>query len=230
LADIIPILAANRSKTLVFIGNNADPLGTKSKIDALSTEGKTILFGFAGSAGIRNQDKVISVHFIDKMTLGSLDNTQSNGAIVEMLFSGTKYKIVIHNDIETWLLCHLAFILPLCYASYENEGSLKRISRNKIDQILDAVVEGYRVIQSSGKQVPQDDLDYYIYKRKKARRLIRLLGTRIGKLLLGNHAMNAIREMTELTIKFAELRRKASISTPNWDALEPAIYKIQSLH
>jgi len=25
LADIIPILAANRSKTLVFIGNNADP-------------------------------------------------------------------------------------------------------------------------------------------------------------------------------------------------------------
>ncbi len=41
-------------------------------------------------------------------------------------FDGTKYKLTFYSDMDEWLKCHIAFILPVCYVCYACNGDLTR--------------------------------------------------------------------------------------------------------
>lgn len=81
MATILDALRANKSKNVVFLGNNVQP---EKLVTALPE--KNVMFAFASSAGHREQDRVVSVD-LKKITIGQLCGVQSDeqmNAIEEM--------------------------------------------------------------------------------------------------------------------------------------------------
>lgn len=65
------------------------------------------------------------------------------------IFSGTKYKVKYEPNMEDYLLCHAAFVLPAVFASYKTDGDLKKLKGNVayLNRLIDANIEGYRAIK-----------------------------------------------------------------------------------
>lgn len=113
VATILDALRANKSKNVVFLGNNVQP---EKLVTALPE--KNVMFAFASSAGHREQDRVVSVD-LKKITIGQLCGAQSDeqmNAIEEMstlnrdlkkLFeeNGASYPVwkEMENDAEKYL-------------------------------------------------------------------------------------------------------------------------------
>ena len=72
---------------------------------------KNILFAFALSAGHREPDRVVSID-LKKITIGQLRGAVSNAELIGEIFGGTKYKVVYEPNMEDYLLCHAAFVMP----------------------------------------------------------------------------------------------------------------------
>lgn len=107
---IIDILRANRTKNIVFVGNNAR---AKALVESLPE--KTVLFAFALSAGHREHDRVVSID-LKKITIGPLQGVPSSEQLISQIFDGTKYKVDYTPKMEDYLLCHAAFVLPAAFA------------------------------------------------------------------------------------------------------------------
>lgn len=116
---ITEILRANRTKNIVFVGNNV-----RAKELAASLPEKNVLFAFSLSAGHRESDRVVSID-LKKITIGQLVGEPSNEQLIGRIFEGTKYKVVYEPNIGDYLLCHAAFVLPAAFACYKTDGNLK---------------------------------------------------------------------------------------------------------
>lgn len=67
LADVLPILKANRSQYFIFVGN--DPYA-QEMLQAMQRPVDKIAFGFQNNAGRREHDRLVSVHMGMGMTVG----------------------------------------------------------------------------------------------------------------------------------------------------------------
>lgn len=56
-------------------------------------------------------------------------------------FDGAKYKLTFYGDMDEWLKCHIAFVLPACYVCYACNGDLHRATKQQRGAILDAAYE-----------------------------------------------------------------------------------------
>ena len=65
--------------------------------------------------------------------------------LIGEIFGGTKYKVVYEPNMEDYLLCHAAFVMPAAFACYKTDGDLKKLRRNTVylGRVIDAI-EGYR--------------------------------------------------------------------------------------
>ena len=79
---------------------------------------KNVLFAFALSAGHREADRVVSID-LKKITIGQLTGATSNKQLIRRIFHGTKYKVVYEPNMEDYLLCHAAFVMPAAFACYK---------------------------------------------------------------------------------------------------------------
>ena len=68
LDSVLDTLRANRTRNIVFVGNN---------VQARALPGKNVLFAFALSAGHREVDRVVSID-LKKITIGQLTGATSN--------------------------------------------------------------------------------------------------------------------------------------------------------
>ena len=66
LDSVLDTLRANRTKNIVFVGNNV-----QARALAAALPGKNVLFAFALSAGHREADRVVSID-LKKITIGQL--------------------------------------------------------------------------------------------------------------------------------------------------------------
>ena len=137
-------LRANRTKNIVFVGNNV-----QARALAAALPGKNVLFAFALSAGHREVDRVVSID-LKKITIGQLPGTISNKQLIGRIFHGTKYKVVYEPNMEDYLLCHAAFVMPAAFACYKTDGDLKKLRGDTayLNRVLNANIEGYRAILS----------------------------------------------------------------------------------
>ena len=113
LADVLPILKANRSQYFIFVGN--DPYA-QEMLQAMQRPVDKIAFGFQNNAGRREHDRLISVHMGMGMTVGGATAPLS-GAFrlrLQAAFEGTHYKLTYYSDMDEWLKSHIAFI-PVSY-------------------------------------------------------------------------------------------------------------------
>lgn len=219
LESIIETLQANKTKNIVFVGNNVRAVEV-----AASLPEKNVMFAFASSAGHRESDYVASVD-LHKMTIGQLIGAPSNEKLIGQIFDGTKYKIAYEPNMGDYLLCHAAFVLPAAFACYKTDGNLKKVKKDNtyLNRIIDANIEGYRAIKNAGHEIlPKEDKDFEgAAYRKTCFRFFKLLcASSLGKICVSDHAMNAVDEMSALNRDLKKFFDKNSAKYPIWQELE----------
>lgn len=160
------------------------------------------MFAFALSAGHRESNHVASID-LKKITIGQLSGASSNEQLIGQIFSGTKYKVVYEPNMEDYLLCHAAFVIPAAFACYKTDGNLKKLKGNTayLNRLIDANIEGYRAIRNAGHEIlPKADAEFEgAAYRKTCLRFFKLMcATSLGKICASDHAMNAVDEMSAL--------------------------------
>lgn len=216
---ILDTLRASRAKTILFVGNNVRATQTA----ALLPE-KNVLFAFTSAAGRRESDHVDSVD-LRKITVGPLRDAPSQEALIQDLFSGTKYKVIYEPNMEDYLLCHAAFVLPAAFACYKTDGSLKKLKKDSafLNRLIDANIEGYRAIRKAGHEIlPKEDQAFEgAAYRKTCFRFFKLMcATFLGKLCVSDHTMNAADEMNALNRDMKAFFDANGAEYPVWQALE----------
>lgn len=219
LESILDILRSNKTKNIVFVGNNVHAKDLSEKLPE-----KNVLFAFASSAGHREPNYVDSID-LKKITIGQLKDSQSNEQFIKQIFEGSKCKITYEPNMEDYLLCHAAFVLPIVFACYKTDGNLKKIKGNKayFNKIIDANIEGYKAIRNAGHAIlPKEDEIFESPKyRKTCLRFFKLMcATSLGKICASDHAMNAVEEMSSLNRDLKLLFDKTDAKYPVWEELE----------
>ena len=219
LDSVLDTLRANRTKNIVFVGNNV-----QARALAAVLPEKNVLFAFALSAGHREVDRVVSID-LKKITIGQLTGAKFNKQLIGRIFHGTKYKVVYEPNMEDYLLCHAAFVMPAAFACYKTDGDLKKLRGDTayLNRVLDANIEGYRAIRDAGHTIlPKEDADFEGEKyRKTCLRFFKLMcATSLGKLCASDHAMNAIDEMSALNRDLKKFFDEHGAVYPVWQALE----------
>lgn len=219
ISSVIDALRANQTENIVFVGNNV----SAAKTAALLPE-KNVMFAFTSAAGHREKDHVASVD-LQKITIGQLSNAQSNEKLIEQIFAGTKYKITYEPNMGDYLLCHAAFIVPVTFACYKTDGDLKKLRGNTayLNRLIDANIEGYRVIKNSGHEIlPKDDENFEgeAYRKTCLRFFKLMCATSLGKICASDHAMNAVDEMSALNLDLKQFFDENKAEYPVWRELE----------
>ena len=219
LDSALETLRANQTKNIVFVGNNV-----QARALAAALPEKNVLFAFALSAGHREADRVVSID-LKKITIGQLQGEVSNAELIGEIFGGTKYRVVYEPNMEDYLLCHAAFVMPAAFACYKTDGDLKKLKGDTayLNRLLDANIEGYRAIRNAGHEIlPKADAGFESEKYRKTCLLFFKLmcATSLGKLCASDHAMNAIDEMSALNRDIKKFFDENSAVYPVWQALE----------
>lgn len=216
---ILDTLRANRTKNIIFVGNN---VRARAVADLLPE--KNVMFAFASSAGHREPDRVASVD-LKKITIGQLLGAPSNEELIGQIFENTKYKVTYEPNMEDYLLCHAAFVLPAAFACYKTDGNLKKLKGNTayLSRMIDANIEGYRAIKNAGHEIlPKDDENFEgeAY-RKTCMKFFKLIcATSLGKICVSDHAMNAADEMSALNRDLKQFFDEHGAKYPVWQELE----------
>lgn len=219
IETIIETLRASRAKTIIFLGNNVHT----SETAALLPE-KNVLFAFTSAAGHRESNYVDSVD-LRKITVGPLRDAPSQERLIQEIFAGMKYKVTYEPNMEDYLLCHAAFVLPAVFACYKTDGNLKKLKKDNayLNRLIDANIEGYRAIRNAGHEIlPEADKKFEgAAYRKTCFRFFKLMcATVLGKICASDHAMNAVDEMRALNRDMKAFFDAAGAQYPVWQALE----------
>lgn len=230
LQAVLPILAENNSQHIIFVGNNTDGQATYNYIQKNSSFEKKIAFGFQATGGRRENGRVICVRARGQMELGGLNGQLSWRGLIDKAFENTKYKLTYIDNMDAWHKSHLALIMPLAYAAYACDGNLHKAAKNKklLKQIVNATIEGYKVIEAAGYQpTPKKEAKLICEKSKLYYLMLKIVtATPIGKLAISDHAMSAVGEMVALEEALNKLKHQVNLATPNLDALQVYMKKL----
>lgn len=219
LDSILDTLRSNRTKNIVFVGNNV-----RARYYARLLPEKNVLFAFSLSAGHREPDKIVGID-LKKITIGQLKDAPSNESLIHRIFDATGYKVVYEPNMEDYLLCHAAFVIPAALACYHADGDLRRLKKDKayLNQLIDANLEGYRAIEKGGHEIlPKSDTDYESpsYRRICYAFFKLMCATPLGKICASDHAMNAVEEMSALNRDLKAFFEETGADYPIWKTVE----------
>ena len=235
---VLPELAKANTPIVVLVGNNPEAADMEHELLSLTETPKTILFGFQGTAGVRSERSVNCLHVGNgSMTVGGphrVPNAAERDTLIKT-FSDSGYKLNFEDDMEGWLYCHAAFILPIVYESYLYDCNLRNAPMQDIKQMLSAVEEAYGLIAAAGIQIrPKGDENYFRSKTKMAamRTMMFVIAkTKLGDLCATDHCRNAVTEMEWLDAAFEALRSKhTECKMPEWDAMRRAMPTWEEIH
>ena len=219
LDSALDTLRANRTKNIVFVGNNV-----QARALAAALPEKNVLFAFALSAGHREADRVVSID-LKKITIGPLSGGPSQEALIGRILSGTKYRVTYEPRMEDYLLCHAAFVLPVAFACYKTDGDLKKLRGDTgyFHRMIDANIEGCRALKAAGHEIlPKSDAEFEgpAYRKTCLRFFKLMCATGLGKICASDHAMNATDEMSALDRDLKALFDAQGAEYPVWQSLE----------
>ena len=226
LDQVMDALRANGTKNIVFVGNNVRARHTAGQL-----AGKNVLFAFALSAGHREADRIVGID-LKKITIGQLKDAPCNEGLIHQVFDGTGYKVVYEPNMEDYLLCHAAFVIPAALACYRADGDLRRLKRDRayLNLLIDANIEGYRAIEKGGHEIlPTSDRSYESTSyRRMCYAFFKLMcacATPLGKICASDHAMNAVDEMSALNRELKAYFEKVRAPYEAWKQVEKTAAK-----
>ena len=236
--NVLRELAKANVSVVIMVGNNPEAADMEREILTLSDSPKSVLFGFQGTAGVRSTDSVNCLHVgSGSMTIGGLHRAMSASEQQTLLeaFGDSGYKLTFEDDMEGWLYCHAAFILPIVYLSYHYGCDLRKACGNDISAMMKAAEEAYDLIAACGIEIrPKGDANYFRSKPKLAalKAIMYIMSkTKLGELAATDHCRNAVTEMEWLDSAFEALRQAHPEQTmPEWDKLRNAMPSWDEIH
>jgi 2-dehydropantoate 2-reductase len=238
LWDILDDLAGMDAPILILVGNNLSAGEMERQLRENSPAPKDILFAFQVTAGKREEDHVVCERMDDgAMDIGFLDRPVPEGLKrhMETLFRHTPYALRWHDDMDSFLKCNVAAIMPMAYLAYGSDCDYRKTTTAQQELCIDASAEGYDLLLELGYSiVPQGEDAYYRSgpQRKATQYMMRLMSqTEMGELMATDHCRHAVSEMEGLDSTWTQLRQQApDFSMPNWDTLYAAMPDWKTLH
>lgn len=235
---LLPTLAKVNAPLFVLVGNNLCAADTEREFHRLAGDDKTLLFGFQGTGGVREGNHTVCVRWGNgRLVCGGLHSfpSEHDKAVLKNAFSGTKYGLGSMDDMEGWLYCHAAFILPIVYLSYKRDCDLRTAAKNEVNDITVAAKEAYGLIKRVGIKIrPVGDEEYFDSKPKMAATNLALRAmakTFVGELAATDHCRNAVTEMEYIDREFDRLRAAApEYAMPVWDRMRAAMPDWEEVH
>ena len=222
LDSIVPIIENNKSKNIVFVGNN---MSVEKYMDI---KNKNVLFAFFMAAG-KKCDGYINSICLNKIEIGRVDGKNISDEFIKSIFRKTKIKVTIENRMNDYLKAHACAVLPLVFASYKVNGNLKLLKKDKEYSLLimDAIIEGYDVLKKLGYEIlPKGEYENCVNKKNLCAFIYRFMFSNfIGKICISDHAMSAKEEFILLNSEFEKLKKKSKLETKAYDKL-----KLESLN
>lgn len=111
LDSIVPIIENNKSKNIIFVGNNM------SVEKYMNIRNKNVLFAFFMAAG-KKYDGYVNSICLNKIEIGRVDGKDISNDFIKSIFKKTKIKVTIDNKMNDYLKTHACTVLPLVFASY----------------------------------------------------------------------------------------------------------------
>lgn len=216
LDSIVKIIEKNKSKNIVFVGNNMNAE------KYMNIKDKNILFAFFMAAG-KKYDGYINSICLNKIEIGRTDGKDISNEFIKSIFKETKIKVTIENKMNDYLKTHACAVLPLVFASYKVDGNLKLLKKDKEYSLLimDAIIEGYDVLKKLGYEIlSKGEYENCVNKKEKCAFIYRFMFSNfIGKMCISDHAMSAREEFILLDNEFEKLKKKSKIETKVYDKL-----------
>ena len=235
---LLPALAKVNAPLFVLVGNNLCAADTEREFHRLAGDDKTLLFGFQGTGGVREGNHTICVRWgSSRLVVGglhSLPSPQDKAALRTALY-GSKYGLEFMDDMEGWLYCHAAFILPIVYLSYKRGCDLRTAAKQEVNDITAAAKEAYGLIKRAGIKIcPASDEAFFDSSAKMTavNLVLRAMAkTFVGELAATDHCRNAVTEMEYLDREFNRLRDSVpAYRMPVWDRMRAAAPDWEELH
>ena len=154
------------------------------------------------------------------MELGVLDGELSWRPLIEKAFKNAKYKLNFNDNIDAWLKSHMIFVLVLAYVTNACNGNLRKLDKKLANQMVKALDEGYMVLETLGYKITPANVANFVRNGRYKFLLYLLLKIYSLTPIPSPEPMTMTNETIALTKAFDDLKRKANIPTPNWDALE----------
>lgn len=217
LDDIVAIVEKNKSKNVVFVGNNM----FAEKYVNISN--KNVLFAFFMAAGKKYNGYINSI-CLNKIPIGRVDGRNIDNEFIKSIFKKTRIKVIIENKMNDYLKTHACAVLPLIFASYKANGNLKLLKNDKEYSILimDAIIEGYDVLKKLGYEIlPKGEYENCVNKKNLCAFIYRFMFSNfIGKMCISDHAMSAREEFMMIANEFEKLKEKSKLETKTYDKLK----------
>ena len=216
LDSIVKIIEKNKSKNIVFVGNNMNAE------KYMNIKDKNILFAFFMAAG-KKYDGYINSICLNEIEIGRTDGKDISNEFIKSIFKETKIKLTIENKMNDYLKTHACAVLPLVFASYKVDGNLKLLKKDREYSLLimDAIIEGYDVLKKLGYEIlPKGEYENCVNKKEKCAFIYRFMFSNfIGKMCISDHAMSAREEFILLDNEFEKLKKKSKLETKVYDKL-----------
>mgnify|MGYP002770130133 FL=1 len=216
LDSIVKIIENNKSKNIVFVGNNMNAE------KYMNIKDKNVLFAFFMAAG-KKYDGYINSICLNKIEIGRTDGKDISNEFIKSIFKEAKIKVIIENKMNDYLKTHACAVLPLVFASYKVDGNLKLLKKDKEYSLLiiDAIIEGYDVLKKLGYEIlPKGEYENCVNKNEKCAFIYRFMFSNfIGKMCISDHAMSAREEFILLDNEFEKLKKKSKLETKVYDKL-----------
>ena len=216
LDSIVKIIENNKSKNIVFVGNNMNAE------KYMNIKDKNVLFAFFMAAG-KKYDGYINSICLNKIEIGRTDGKDISNEFIKSIFKETIIKVLIENNMNDYPKTHACAVLPLVFASYRVDGNLKLLKKDKEYSLLimDAIIEGYDVLKKLGYEIlPKGEYENCVNKKEKCAFIYRFMFSNfIGKMCISDHAMSAREEFILLDNEFEKLKKKSKLETKAYDKL-----------
>lgn len=227
LWNVLEDVARIDTPLVVLVGNNMSAPEMQEFVHKHEVTTRTVLFGFQGTAGRREDARAICVHWGNgSMTIGAVRGAVPAQAKtrVEALFAGTGYRLTWSENMEAWYQCHLALILPASYLCYALGCDLRKASRAQRRRLLDAAAEGMGLLKALGTPImPPGNEKYYqpgVKRLTMAAMIFVMAKTVLGDLAAADHCRHAVSELEGLDCAFEKLRSACkNFPMPAWNAL-----------
>ncbi len=232
IGAVLEPLAAVNVPLIVMVGNNMCPEEMQNAILEKTICPKQILFAFQATAGKRDQENGVLV--CERLGTGNMDigglhklPDEKTCKQMEAVFAGSGYTLRWQPDMEAYLICHLAAVLPIGYATYACGGDLRKATGKQRRQMRLASREAYRMLKMQGIPIlPAEDEKYYEPGMKgMLMQFVYFLmsKTEMGDLIACAHCRNAWEEMEMLDKAFEGIIAKAPEDPmTNWKELKKA--------
>jgi len=212
--DILPILANNKSKNIVFVVNN--PLGYENWIKTVGYN--RILIGFPSAGGDRING--IVNYFIGRGIIKLFQSTtfgELNGRKTERLkklytiFKKSGFSPSINNKMDWWQKTHVAVILPGSKALYRYQSNNYELAKSykTLKNMVYATRELFSILKSNGIEItPKKLLFYYLPANIIGRIWQLVMKTKIAEYGMSKHTIVARNEIETLEEQFMSLNKE----------------------